>query len=560
MHIAAPEEAPEEATGAPSPAAAFPAKPTPPVLPERSTARRLISAARRAWEARVSLTIWCVGLGVGYAASSVLVSLGVAKSVAVQMVALGFDADRAHLIAALCLALLAAAVGSFLSLRRGAAWLGSTLAFAFGYLWPFYIQAQHPTLGPDGRPQVLLAGSLLRVILALAALAILFAGAGAVLGEACGRLILSPLAGLGAHLIRRLRGAANGAPSPSLPALARTLGVVALLLGALALGLPSAGAILSYGASVDLYQNGQSLTASARGSVEEGTYPSPALGGAERRYSIYLPPTYYTTDGQTQRYPVVYLLHGVPGGPADWFSAAHAGTTADALLTNGLMREAILVSPDGNGPTYPVSAWVNSYDKRQRMEDAIATDLVSYIDAHYRTRADAADRAIGGLSEGGFGAVNIGLHRPDIFSRVMSLGGFFTADGSPAFGRGAATTDYRHYNSPTAYLETSEGHKAGSRLTFVIGVGKADGTYYKLGMDFAKELTTLGMSVRVIQTDGGHSWKIWEQQLSQSLPLLAPPKVTVHRAVSPTANPSGSPTLPATQPTPSPTSHPMHGL
>lgn len=408
-------------------------------------------------------------------------------------------------------------------LRRGAAWLGGFLAFVGAYLWPFYQQAQHPMIGPDGRPLTPLIGTLDHVALTLAALGALFAGAGAVLGEACGQLVIPPLVALGRHLLAALRRRRRPVGLASLPAVSRSLAAATLVALALAIGLSELSGLLTFGSAPQLYQPAQTLTAVLRGTVQRGSYVSRALGGAPRAFSLYLPPSYFSADATEQSYPVIYLLHGVPGGSTDWFSAAHASDVADALAVGRVAREAIIVCPDGNGPTYHVSAWVNSFDNKQRMEDSIATDLVEYIDSHYRTIADADDRAIGGLSEGGFGAVNIALHRPDVFSTVMSLDGFYQTDNrTPAFGRGKASAGYQHYNSPFYYLQSAQGQAAGHQLRFVIAVGKQD-SFYKNGQSFVQELTTLGMSVEVMQTDGGHNWAQWGNQFGQALPVLLPP-------------------------------------
>jgi enterochelin esterase-like enzyme len=496
----------------------------------KARALRLVSGLSGAiWRRRVALVIWGASVAVALVAPLVLEALGITQQIDQQMSTLGFDAERARLITAFAVTLLSAAIAGLLTLHRGAAWSGGLLYFVTNELWPFYQQAQHPLLGPDGRPLTVLAGSLTHVTLTLFALGVLFAAAGAVLGEACGRVVVPPLLALGTYLARlTLRLArpvgesGRTAHGLAFPAAARPLVVGVLVLGAVALGMPSFGTILSFGASTDLYQPAQALVPNDQGSVEQGTYVSSALGGAARAFSIYLPPSYFTLDAQTRRYPVLYLLHGSPGGPTDWFAAGHADQTLDALTAAGLTQETIVVSPDGNGSIYPVSAWVNSFDKRQRMEDAIATDLVAYIDSHYRTLPKAPNRVIGGLSEGGFGAVNIGLHRPDVFSRVMCLSGFFAADGNAVFGRGQESIGYRRYNSPTVYLQTLEGQKAGHQLMFVIGLGKLDGRYYRDGLAFAKELDTYGIKVHVVQNDGGHSWLLWGQMLGQSLPLLAP--------------------------------------
>src|SRR5262249_3658689 len=160
--------------------------------------------------------------------------------------------------------------------------------------------------------------------------------------------------------------------------------------------------ILSYGTTATLYR--PAVAPLRRGVIRPDEYRSPALRGAMRQFLIYLPPSYATSP--RQRYPVIYMLHGVPGSMTNWFGGANADTTADDLFAIGKARETIFVSPDGNGPVYKASQWANSLDGRQRMEDSVVDDLVPYVDAHYRTIASPAGRAIAGISDGGFAAAN----------------------------------------------------------------------------------------------------------------------------------------------------------
>ena len=68
-------------------------------------------------------------------------------------------------------------------------------------------------------------------------------------------------------------------------------------------------------------------------------------------------------------------------------------------------------------------------------ETFVARDLVETIDARYRTIRSPAGRAIGGLSEGGYGAINIGLHHPREFKVIESWSGYAeAADISSIFG------------------------------------------------------------------------------------------------------------------------------
>ena len=63
-------------------------------------------------------------------------------------------------------------------------------------------------------------------------------------------------------------------------------------------------------------------------------------------------------------------------------------------------------------------------------EDFITQDVVGYVDSHFRTLAQAESRGITGHSMGGFGALNIAMHRPDVFSAVYSMSpGLFDENG-----------------------------------------------------------------------------------------------------------------------------------
>jgi enterochelin esterase-like enzyme len=188
----------------------------------------------------------------------------------------------------------------------------------------------------------------------------------------------------------------------------------------------------------------------------------------------------------------------------------------DTLLAEGKMRETILVAPDGNGPVYRFSEWANAFDGRQQMEDAIAFDLVRYIDAHYRTLGDPADRAIGGNSEGGYGAVDLALHHPDVFGAAVSVGGFFEIEsGHPGiFGEGPRSTTYQLYYSPSRYVQTADGAQAAQALRFVIGVGTQDGSLYQDGVNFYHTLSRENVTAQLVSVPGSHTWLVWRGQMA----------------------------------------------
>ena len=138
----------------------------------------------------------------------------------------------------------------------------------------------------------------------------------------------------------------------------------------------------------------------------------------DRDVTVYLPPS-YATD-RARRYPVIYLLHGY-GGTDSTFTGrlAPLPETADKLAAAGSVREMIVVMPNAFS-LHKGSMYSNSVTSGD-WETYVARDLVGYMDSHYRTIADRMSRGLAGHSMGGYGAVRIGMKRPDVFSSLYIL-------------------------------------------------------------------------------------------------------------------------------------------
>jgi len=146
------------------------------------------------------------------------------------------------------------------------------------------------------------------------------------------------------------------------------------------------------------------------GYLKDGAFFSDALGRT-MPYGTYLPPTY--DSDPTRRYPVVYMLHGAGGHYSEWV-AYGLPESAEDLIWNGEVQPMIIVMPQGDQ-----SYFVNHVGTDEtRWGDYIAFDLVAYIDATYRTIPQPSSRAIGGLSMGGFGALQLAFTYPEIFGVV----------------------------------------------------------------------------------------------------------------------------------------------
>ena len=239
---------------------------------------------------------------------------------------------------------------------------------------------------------------------------------------------------------------------------------------------------------------------------------SPALGGYADQVFVVLPPGYASHPGQ--RYPVLYLLHGVPGQPAQFLTVGQVASTEATLVAAGQMKPLILVMPTGSRSLLADEEWANGISKANAWETFVARDLVRAIDARYRTIASASGRGIAGLSEGGYGALNIGLHHPGEFGLLESWSGYMTADNIPAiFGHDAKVLAY---NSPAAWISSVAGQVRARHtyIWFYCGAGDPLATQNRA---FAAALTALGIRHQFFEVPGTHNWRLWRGQMPRAL-------------------------------------------
>lgn len=135
-----------------------------------------------------------------------------------------------------------------------------------------------------------------------------------------------------------------------------------------------------------------------------------------RPITVYLPASY--ARDSTRRYPVVYLLHGATSDPKEWFDGTYQGLDLARAL-DAQHAEHLVVMPLADN-RFGGSFYVNSA-AFGRWDDFIASELVSFIDARFRTRPSRANRALVGQSMGGFGALSIAGHHPEVFGHVYAM-------------------------------------------------------------------------------------------------------------------------------------------
>jgi enterochelin esterase family protein len=262
------------------------------------------------------------------------------------------------------------------------------------------------------------------------------------------------------------------------------------------------------GGKGDLYQ----VNKVPHGSVTRRWYDSPG-NGMPRRVTVYTPAGY---EKSTEKYPVLYLLHGMGGDEEAWIALGRSSQILDNLIAQGKAKPMIVVMTNGNvaqeaapgesslGYAKPSMQLPNTMDGK--FEETFS-DVIKFVESNYRVKAEKSGRAIAGLSMGGYHSLHISRFYPNTFDYV----GLFSA--AIMVNDKATSKAYENFDST---LETQM--KNGYKL-YWIGIGKTD-FLYKANEEYRAKLDKMGMKYTYVETEGGHTWTNWRVYLSQIAPLL----------------------------------------
>lgn len=230
-----------------------------------------------------------------------------------------------------------------------------------------------------------------------------------------------------------------------------------------------------------------------------------------------------------RRYPTLYLLHGSDGDATAWTDQGDA----EALTKDYGM---VVVMPDGGAEGWYTN-WPNG--SRPRWEDFHVEQLIPWIEAHEPVIAARSQRAIAGLSMGGFGALSYAARHPDVFAAAASFSGAldvgvngghelgWIVSAQPWGPWSGPQVDWRGHN-PTDLA----GNLRGVALWLAAGTGAAGGPFGGGGPDdvvepvihaetasFAARTAALGIARQYDDYGaGGHEWDYWQRDLRQTLP------------------------------------------
>ena len=189
---------------------------------------------------------------------------------------------------------------------------------------------------------------------------------------------------------------------------------------------------------------------------------------------------------------MLYLLHGAGDNERGWSTIGRANVIMDNLLAEEKAVPMIIVMPDGHASR--AEGVENPFEK-----DMI-TDIIPYVEKHYRVYTDSEHRALAGLSMGGFQTLDIGIKHLDMFDWL----GLFSS---------AVRDTFEDTHGALLF-----GANDNLRL-FWIAIGKTD-FLYERNMQLLKLLKKRNVRYSYRESEGGHEWKNWRLYLYEFIPLL----------------------------------------
>ena len=243
------------------------------------------------------------------------------------------------------------------------------------------------------------------------------------------------------------------------------------------------------------------------GTVSKTWYKSPTAN-MTRRLTIYTPAGY---EQSKEKYPVLYLLHGMGGDENAWSELGRATQIMDNLIASGKAKPMIVVMPNGNISQEAAPGETSEGLKIPSMQlpktmdgnfEAAFQDVVNFVEQNYRVKADKAHRAIAGLSMGGFHSLYISINNPSSFDYI----GLFSAAIKPRQKEVSSPI----YKDPESKVDNLFKH---SPKLLWMGIGNTD-FLYKENADLRHYLDSKHYPYTYLETNGGHIWRNWRIYLT----------------------------------------------
>jgi len=221
-----------------------------------------------------------------------------------------------------------------------------------------------------------------------------------------------------------------------------------------------------------------------------------------RQAYIYTPPGY---DASTDKYPVLYLLHGGGEDERGWATQGKADLILDNLIAEKKAKPMLIVMTDGN-----FSTGLSGFNERalQSFENEVKQTVIPFIESNYRVASGAENRALAGLSMGGLQTLYAGVKNTDQFAYLGVFSSGWWANqpdlSNPQY-------DFMKNNAVTINKNLK---------SFWISMGGKEDIAYANCKIMLGKFDDMGIKYTYSEYPGGHSWPVWRNNLYNFAQIL----------------------------------------
>jgi enterochelin esterase-like enzyme len=221
-----------------------------------------------------------------------------------------------------------------------------------------------------------------------------------------------------------------------------------------------------------------------------------------RRFYIYTPPGY--DENCSEKYPVLYLLHGGGEDESGWATQGKTNLILDNLIAEKKAVPMLIVMVDGNIP-------LNSFgeDVLKVFEAELKQCVIPFVEKNYRVKTESNDRALAGLSMGGIQTLYVGVNNTNLFSYL----GVFSSGWIQPMQKDLANSQYEFMKNHVDMIN-------GNLKQFWVSIGGKEDIAYNNCQAMLAKFGDMKIKYTYYDYPGGHTWPVWRNDLYHFAQLL----------------------------------------
>ena len=221
-----------------------------------------------------------------------------------------------------------------------------------------------------------------------------------------------------------------------------------------------------------------------------------------RRFYIYKPAGYDVNI--TEKYPVLYILHGGGEDERGWATQGKTDLILDNLIAANKAKPMLIVMPDGN-----VNVQGFGENTLRMFERELKLCIIPFVEKNYRAETSSGNRALAGLSMGGIQTLYVGMNNTDLFSYlgVFSSGWILPLQSDLA-------------DKQNDFMKKNLDKIKNNLKLLWIGIGGKEDIAYNNCQSMISKFKEMNLTYTYNDYPGGHTWPVWRNNLYNFAQLL----------------------------------------